>query len=84
MIVDAILNLLHSVLAPIIDALPKGTLPDGIFSGINAFSGYIDSVDQIVPIGAPFRFLVGVVLATVPAFITYKVAVFFFDKLRGS
>jgi len=83
-IVDGILNLFYSILAPIIEALPKGNLPEGWFSGINAFAGYLYSIDSIVPIAAPFVFLVGVIVTTLPALIAYRVGVFIYDKVRGS
>lgn len=84
MIVDGILNLLFSILEPIVSALPTGHLPAGWTTAAGAFGGYIGSIDRIVPIAAPFTFLVGVVLSTIPALIAYRVGVWVFDKIRGA
>jgi hypothetical protein len=84
MIVDGLLNLFHAILGPIVDALPKGNLPPDIFYAINGFASYVWSIDAIVPVGGPFVFMVGVVLTTVPAFITYRIGIFIYNKVRGS
>lgn len=81
---DGILNLLYGILAPIIEALPKGNLPEGVFASINGFAGYLYSIDAIVPVAGPFVFMVGVIVATIPALIAYRVGVFIFDKIRGA
>lgn len=84
MIADFFLNFFYSILSPLVDALPTGELPPEVGSVWNGFAGWIGSVDQLVPIAAPFRFMVSVVVATVPAFITYRVGVFVYNKIRGS
>jgi len=84
MIVDGLLNLFYSVLAPIVEALPTGSLPSMDGTAWNTFAQWIWSVDALVPIAGPFQFMVGLVIATVPAFLAYRVGVFIYNKIRGS
>jgi len=83
-IVDGILGLLYGIIGPVIDALPTGSLPSVAGTAWNTFAQWIWSVDALVPIAAPMQFMLGVVIATVPAFLTYRIAVFVYNKIRGS
>jgi hypothetical protein len=84
MVADFFLNFFHGLLEPLVSVLPTGHLPEEVGSVWNGFAGWIGSVDQLVPIAAPMQFMVGLVLATVPAFVTYRVGVFIYNKVRGS
>lgn len=84
MIVDALLGMLFAILGPVVDALPTGSLPSGVLSGVNVVRGWIWGLDAIVPVGAPFAFAVSMVLVGAPAFVVFRVGVFIFDKIRGA
>jgi len=83
-IIDGLLNLLYAILEPLVSVLPTGNLPESGLGVWNGFAGLLASLDEFLPVAAPFRFFLNVVLVTLPAFLTFRIGVWIFDKIRGA
>lgn len=83
MIVDGLLNLFHSILAPIVGILPTGTFPidDNAGQGLRQ---WLFRLDYLVPFVDPLLWLSTVVASSAFVFLAYRMGVFLYNKVRGS
>lgn len=83
MIVDYFLNLLSGILSPIVDALPQGSLPAGVFDASDEFTTLVQSLNGYIPVIGIASFWSHLLLITFPLFVSYRVGLWIYNRIRG-